>query len=43
MCIHPIYLKNQLNKAENTYKGIPLFVTFLHGEARVLFVESAPD
>ena len=42
MCVHPVYLKNQLNKAESTHKRIPLFVPFLHGEARVLFVESAP-
>ena len=42
MCVHPVYLKNQLNKAESTHKRIPLFVPILHGEARVLFVESAP-
>ena len=42
MCVHPVYLKNQLNKAGSTHKRIPLFVPFLHGEARVLFVESAP-
>ena len=40
MCVHPVYLKNQLNKAGSTHKII--FVPFLHGEARVLFVESAP-
>ena len=42
MCVHPVYLKNQLNKAGSTHKRITLFVPFLHGEARVLFVESAP-
>ena len=42
MCVHPVYLKNQLNKAESTHNRIPLFVPILHGEARVLFVESAP-
>ena len=40
MCVHPVYLKNQLNKAGSTHKRI--FVPFLHGEVRVLFVDSAP-
>ena len=30
-CVHPIYLEKQLNKAECTYKGIPLFVSCLYG------------